>query len=1180
MDADDEVTDAPRAGLDAVREAAGIHSRVSLPPDDSGAPVVDSVSTARHEEHHVDQYRLLGEVARGGVGIIMRGHDVDLGRDVAMKVLRPDHADRPTMIQRFIEEAQIGGQLQHPGIVPVYEVGTRSDGRPFFTMKLVKGRTLAQLLKESKRGAGERGRFLAIFADICQTMAYAHSKRVIHRDLKPANVMVGAFGEVLVVDWGLAKVLDRGRDAQRAANVSRPSEVSVVETIRSSGDTSDSDSMSGSVIGTPAYMAPEQARGLIEDVGPRADVFALGCVLCEMLTGAPPYEGESGREVLDKAARADLGPAFARLDVCGADAELVRMCRDSLAPAIDARPRDAGALAEAMDAYLASVEERAHRAVVEAAESRQKRRVTLIGAVATLALLSGAWWTTARQADQTRRTDTAIERQLGESEVLEASGSFAAALAAIERAEELARTGTASPERTPLVAKRRAHLEELLETRAFLDELAAISSRAATAADVEVSDETPTDTIDAMRRDRMLALDAEFRASFLELGDDLLALSLPDAVTLVRDSGHAVELCAALDAWSANQRGLGGLRDSVARQLLQIALAADPHPDRMALRQALLALDVDALRELAAAADVAEMSDVTAKLMASALIQLDAHVAALDLLRVVLRAHRGDLTLNLLAATALKRIGRIEQAVAPLNAALAIQPARLVTMLELGDAHLAAADFELAEIVLRDAAELHPEACDPWMRLAQVFGRSGRDAERVEALRVAAELEPARPDVQAVRLETFYAHHGGRATNAALDELVVEAHGDADVLSAIAAGTRGVPSVPLSREVEILEQVVSLDPRNSDAWRRLARARRDARDLEGALEAVETSLSIQPAFAFSLALRGGLRASLAGDSRVGLEDLRRAVHVAEPDAGLAQWYIGALSDAFDEYGDDVALPDDVWMRLARSEHALRQLDLDAAESLARDAVRMAPDLWPAHAQRAYIVGKRRGKRDEAIAFYEELIRRRPDHLFALTNVATRYIEAGDLDAAYLALGRSVGYARHPARLAHLGEVLWRLERQDEARRLFDEALWRIDGRLAPNMLYANRTIARCLAIDPQAPRRQLEEAEALAWTYARAWDERDDAHEVLGLVYLRLGRMTLARDSLKRAQERQADGVTAMTAFLFALVELHDNDRDEAVRWLQRGVKIVDDEHIADPFVLGLVPEAMAILKG
>src|SRR5439155_5812272 len=180
------------------------------------------------------RYQLQGEIARGGMGAILRGRDVDLGRELAIKVLLESQRHNPEVLRRFVEEAQIGGQLQHPGVVPVYELGAFPDRRPYFAMKLVKGLTLASLLRERAGPAQDLPRFLGIFEQVCQTMAYAHARGVIHRDLKPSNIMVGSFGEVQVVDWGLAKVLPQGGTADER----RPAEpaISVIRTVRSGSD--------------------------------------------------------------------------------------------------------------------------------------------------------------------------------------------------------------------------------------------------------------------------------------------------------------------------------------------------------------------------------------------------------------------------------------------------------------------------------------------------------------------------------------------------------------------------------------------------------------------------------------------------------------------------------------------------------------------------------------------------------------------------------------------------------------------------------------------------------------------------------------------------------------------------------------------------------------------------------
>ncbi len=203
-------------------------------------------------------------------------------------------------------------------------------------------------------------------------MAYAHARNVIHRDLKPANVMVGSFGEVQVMDWGLAKVLkDEGVAGEEPAQAP-PVAVSVIRTVRSVSESDES--QSGSVLGTPAYMAPEQAGGDIELVDRRADVFGLGSILCEILTGQPAYTGRTSDEVMRKALRGDTADALARLGSCAADAELVALTKDCLACEPEDRPRDAGVVAMRMTAYLTGVQERLRLAeLVQVAVQRPSR---------------------------------------------------------------------------------------------------------------------------------------------------------------------------------------------------------------------------------------------------------------------------------------------------------------------------------------------------------------------------------------------------------------------------------------------------------------------------------------------------------------------------------------------------------------------------------------------------------------------------------------------------------------------------------------------------------------------------------------------------------------------------------------------------------------------------------------
>jgi serine/threonine-protein kinase len=303
------------------------------------------------------------------MGTVFRAYDPDFQRSLAVKVLGKHHQGRADLEQRFLSEAQLTGQLQHPGVPPVHQIGRLADGRPFFAMKLVSGRTLAELFKDRPNPSVELPRFLAIFAQVCQTVAYAHSRGVIHRDLKPTNIMVGAFGEIQLMDWGLAKVLRQGT-AGEASQPPIPANLA-----QAVADTRHDDlSQIGSVLGTPGYMAPEQARGETGSLDERCDVFSLGALLCEILTGKPPFCRDSRLDLIMRTADGNLGEAFARLDGCGADVELVQVARTCLAARREERPRDGEAVAQLIATYQAGVEERLRRAELELAQAEVRDR--------------------------------------------------------------------------------------------------------------------------------------------------------------------------------------------------------------------------------------------------------------------------------------------------------------------------------------------------------------------------------------------------------------------------------------------------------------------------------------------------------------------------------------------------------------------------------------------------------------------------------------------------------------------------------------------------------------------------------------------------------------------------------------------------------------------------------------
>ncbi|MBX9578992.1 MAG: protein kinase, partial [Gemmataceae bacterium] len=339
--------DEPGPGLGGTLTAIAAPTTAIRPP---APPLPPPAGNAR--------YALGEEIGRGAMGAVYAAVDADFAREVAVKVLLDRHRDKPDFCWRFVAEARITARLQHPGIVPLYEWGEFPDGRPFYAMRKVEGHTLAALLAARADPAADRPRFLKAFETVCDTVGYAHARGVIHRDLKPANVMVGPFGVVKVMDWGVAKVMPHSpladADPDALDGLGGPPEA----------DDGTAQTQLGRVLGTPAYMSPEQANGRVDALDERTDVFGLGAILCEVLTGRPPYDGPTAKAVHRKAAKADLADAHARLDGCGADPAVIELCRRCLAPDPADRPRDAGRLAAEFTAYLERDLRRAERDLV------------------------------------------------------------------------------------------------------------------------------------------------------------------------------------------------------------------------------------------------------------------------------------------------------------------------------------------------------------------------------------------------------------------------------------------------------------------------------------------------------------------------------------------------------------------------------------------------------------------------------------------------------------------------------------------------------------------------------------------------------------------------------------------------------------------------------------------------
>jgi serine/threonine protein kinase/cytochrome c-type biogenesis protein CcmH/NrfG len=678
--------------------------------------------------------QLFGEIARGGMGAVLKGRDSDLGRDLAVKVLLESHREKPEMVRRFIEEAQIAGQLQHPGIVPIYELGAFGDHRPYFAMKLVKGHTLAEILANRKAPTDGLPRFLSIFESICQTMAYAHARGVIHRDLKPSNVMVGSFGEVQVMDWGLAKVLPRGGAIDDASAGQSKDQGTIIATARTG---SDNDlSQAGSVMGTPSYMAPEQARGEIDEIDERADVFALGSIFAEILTGEPAFTGRNSGEIQRKAARGDLSAVLARLDdkIHGHDPELIALTRACLALEPEDRPRNAGEVADRMSEYHSRVQDRLRQSEIARAEDkaraeeatkrasveRDRRRLTvaLAAAILVMSMLVGGgsfWLYRQRQARLSGiegvivRVQTLREqaRNLG-ADPLPWRETLAAADQALTSIGDLA---TTEPGR---------RLSSLRDT--VVEEEKQAAREKTLLADLKViRSNRGRDDTDPNR---------DYPEAFRRYGLNLVSTSQEQSVARLKDLPEVIrrEIVTFLDDWAASYKTVEGAK-SVSP--LALAKGLDPNEDRNRLRTLLekedLEGDAETLRALAKQSKLIESGPTTLLLLASALRKAGDNSTAEAMLREALLQYPGDVWLNYeLADLCRDRTDKIHYA--------SIARALGAPVGEFADSFERLGKSEEAKAIYRDETKMKPSYTHYWYVYIDLLKRKGT-AEEVREVR-------------------------------------------------------------------------------------------------------------------------------------------------------------------------------------------------------------------------------------------------------------------------------------------------------------------------------------------------------------------------------------------------------------------------------------------------------------
>jgi serine/threonine-protein kinase len=939
------------------------------------------------------RYQLLEEIGRGGMAAVLRARDPHLGRDLAVKVMRADAHDKPELLHRFVEEAQVTGQLQHPGTVPVHDIGLLEDGRPFIAMKLVRGRTLVALLEERASPADNLARFLGIFGQVCQTLAYAHSMGVLHRDLKPSNIMVGAFGEVQVMDWGLAKVLRPGDQLADDAKTL----LSTIRTLRT--DTDQAQSFVGQALGTPAYMAPEQARGEVDRLDERCDVFGLGGILCEILTGQPPFTGSSVHEVVGRARAADLTDTFRRLDGCGAEGELVRLARACLAPAPTDRPRDAGAVAAAVTAYQDSVAQRLRQAELERAEAQvkareeRKRRKLWAGLAAAAALLiaggvGGAWWLQQRR----QAADAAVADRIAEARLLLDQArhhpltdpvKYPDALKAARQAWELAGTGGASAEARQRAADLLAELED--EVKA-----AGRDRRLVTAlADVRAPFEGPRSSPESGRSTAALAepnADEQFAEAFRTwAGLDIDATPTAEAAARLKGRPPAVrtEIIAALDQWSAERRRLGKSRQQweplgALAEALEEPTSGRPELRALLARNTLrveyhLALlgrelmpcasltglvpgpDSNRLRRLTEATNPATEPVLGVLTLARALHEAGDPGRAERLLQAAVQARPQEVVLYHALAKLMEstRPPRWQQAAECYAAARALRP-ELGVLLAQAQVKCGRAEEGLA-LCERLAKE---QADNPWVHFGRGFAlheqRRYKEAEAAyrDALRLKADYPEAHNNLSAALYEQRRFADAAAAFREAM-RLKPKSAPSYDNLGLALLGQRRFTDAERA-----FRKSAELQPGEPMPLNNLAIALREQERYAEAEEVCRAALGLQPGHFRAL---NNLGTILMGQGRAGQAEaaFRQGIHQK---------------------------PDQPEIHANLSVALFQQGKCQDAEAAARQAIRLDPDHAVAYLNLGRALdGQRRYA--EAVAAYHAVIRLQPDHTVAYNNLA-------------------------------------------------------------------------------------------------------------------------------------------------------------------------------------------------
>jgi serine/threonine-protein kinase len=860
--------------------------------------------------------------ARGGLGEVHVARDGELGREVALKRIRPEHAHDPESRARFLREAEVTARLEHPGVVPVHGLMLDEDGQPCYAMRFVQGQTLAEAVRrfhqadQAGREPGERAvalrGLLARFVAVCDTIAYAHARGVLHRDIKPANVMLGPYGETLVLDWGLAKPFDRGDEARSSGE----------ESVMPAAGAGAGGTGAGQAVGTPAYMAPEQAAGRWAEVGPASDVYGLGATLYELLAGAAPLRGPA-REVLGRAQRGDFPPP--RQVNRRVPPALEAVCLKAMAPRPGQRYGSAGALKDDVESWLAGERVGAWREPLRVRAGRWARRhrtqVAALAAAALVAVLAGGagtWWL-GRQRAQTRQE---VEAGLAQVVQLQGQARWGEAQAVLGQAER--RLGAGGPRDL------RERLEQARDELALVARLDGARLRRATAVEGRLDN---------------AGADREYEEAFRPTGVGGPGGDPSAAAAWVRGTGVREALVAALDDWALCAQG----RERRA-WVLEVARRADPGPWRDAVRDPAAWDDRAALTRLAQDERAARQSPQLLATVGQRL--LDLRGDGERLLRAAQDRHPGDFWVNFALGMVLSHSRRPDEAVGYYRAAVALRPGAAAVHNDLGNALHQQGKQDEAIAEYRRAVELAPDLALGHNNLGKALHQHGQRDEAVAAFRRAVALDPKYAKAHYnLGLALYLA--GQREEAIAEYRLSIgldPGHVDVHVNLGAALREQGKPDEAVAE----YRRALALDDREAPAHLNLAVVLREQGKGDEALAEYRRAVECDPKLA---AAHAGLGAALyeQGKPDEAAAAYRRALALDDRDAvahaglGAVLMQQGKPEEAVAEYRRAVALDPKLALALYNLGVALYgQGKLGEAETALRRAVALGPELAQAH----------------------------------------------------------------------------------------------------------------------------------------------------------------------------------------------------------------------------------------